>query len=215
MEAVGAHYTWFVDDENGQNPVQVADGKILPTQISGNEFGSDYYDEGNQITIHCTADGSPTPTPSPTVTPTPSPTGTPSGTPFPTATPGPSQGQVGAGGVPEYPTPGPETFSPPELSATPDLNGAGTELGNAIDGFTGSGETGLSQSTGAINCWESASFGTVSTIQMPLNLLSPQFPSSVDVPSWATLGRSVIYWVLVVCWFVMAYRSVLSLRPGQ
>ncbi len=62
--------------------------------------------------------------------------------------------------------------------------------------------------------WATASFGTVSVIDLPLNAFNSRFPSSVAVPPFFGTIRKVILWLLVALWYFMAVRYVIALKVG-
>jgi hypothetical protein len=81
------------------------------------------------------------------------------------------------------------------------INGAATQAKNMV---TDAGNK--------FQGWQTASFGTVSTIDLPLNAFNNAFPASVAVPPFFSLIRRVILWLLVALWYYTAVRYVIALK---
>jgi hypothetical protein len=219
----GKNYQWVLAGTNSSGAAQsfeLGQGTVLPASLGNGEFSDTYFDEGREWNIGCDDSPSPTPSPSPspsgtptplpspspTGTPLPSPTPNPSGTPFPSPTPNPS-------GTPEPSgTPGGKTFADVSASPSPDINGQGSRIGGAIDQGMSDAGSGMGDAVSQVQCWGSASFGSVTELPLPLSVFSAGWPSGIAVPSWSGIVRSVILWLEVVVGFMAGLKSLLSLK---
>jgi hypothetical protein len=70
----------------------------------------------------------------------------------------------------------------------------------------------LNQSAGYFSTWQTASFGSASSIPLPLNNFNPGFPAQIEIPSFFSIIRRAILWLLTACWWMVAVKSVMATR---
>lgn len=180
---------------------------------------------------------SPTPTPTPTATPTPtvepggdpdpgvppttSPPPDPSPPPYVTPTPPTGEPTPPGGSADGYHVwvdnlgegvPEPVEFPTADLGSTPDAMAAWERVKERITDGTNGVESGMNSIS--VACWESASFGTATSISLGVGSETLGIPSSFPIPAWAAGVRSIELFLVTAMFFIIAVKSVLGLRVG-
>lgn len=218
--AGGVQYRWeIVSNPGNGNDVwhPFGDGVVTYPAERG-----DYFDINKFITLRssCAASPSPSATANPRATATPgatatanpsaTPSGSPQGSPGGSATPGATASAT------------PETFDPGNPGAI-DTSGRGklddilpqaTELNGRVQTGVDEALDELNGLTAPIECFENASFGTVTSLPMPLHEFSPAFPSTMPIPGWAPMVRALALYFFALMWYVTAVRHIMALKPA-
>lgn len=96
-----------------------------------------------------------------------------------------------------------------------DLQGQMDSITGTIDGSVSDTTSQLGNIANSVTAgWSTSSFGSVTELDLPLNMIMPGMPSSIVVPPFAVTIRQIILWVLVACWYWMALRSIIALKPA-